>query len=444
MKLIVFTGPTLPARDARPHLDAEYRPPAAIGDVYKAALARPFAIGIIDGYYETTPSIWHKEVLWALTQGIHVYGAASMGALRAAELAAFGMAGVGKVFEAYRDGLIEDDDEVAVLHGPEEMGYLQITEATVNMRATLSRAAAEKAVDPGTADRLIALARRMFWKERGYERLLADAAQAGIAAATLAKLRAWLPAHKVNQKREDAIAMLGRMAADAAKSDGPKRPDFDFQHTVAWDAILHRFAGIDDGGSVIDREELLDELRLTPGAYADVRRKALSRTLASQPEPGEFKPTTAQLQSALRDFRRSKGFDSPAALDQWMKEAGLSREDFLRLMAEDAQLASLEASLAGAVSRALLEELRQNGSFARLLSRARDKCAALSEAGLADAGVGDTGLDEGALTAWFREQAGVARPADTGDLALSLGFQTRTDFVRALAREYCFRQQRKA
>jgi hypothetical protein len=65
----------------------------------------------------------------------------------------------------------------------------------------------------------------------------------------------------------------------------------------------------------------------------------------------------------------------------------------------------------------------------------------LSDAGLADAGIGDTGLDEGTLVAWYKEQAGMTGPAD---LAISLGFQTRADFLRALAREYCFRQQRKA
>jgi hypothetical protein len=441
MKLIVFTGPTLPAKDARSYLEAEYRPPAAIGDVYKAALARPFAIGIIDGYYETTPSIWHKEVLWALTQGIHVYGAASMGALRAAELAAFGMVGIGKVFEAYRDGLTEDDDEVAVLHGPEEMGYLQITEATVNIRATLARAAAERVIDQATAARLIALARGVYWKERSYDRLLADSAKAGVTDSALAKLSAWLPSHKVNQKREDAIAMLRRMAADAARSNQPKQTDFDFQHTVAWDAILHRFAGIDDGGAVIDREELLDELRLTPGAYADVRRRALSRILATQPEQPDFKPTSAQLQSALRDFCQSKGLESPAALEQWMKEAGLGRDEFLHRMAQDARLSGLEASLGGAGAKTLLEELRLNGAFTELLARARDKYGVLSDAGLADAGIGDTGLDESTLIAWYKEQAGTTGPAD---LAISLGFQTRADFLRALAREYCFRQQRKA
>ena len=53
--------------------------------------------------------------------GIHVYGAASIGALRAAELDAFGMRGIGRIYEDFREGVLEDDDEVAVLHGPEEL-----------------------------------------------------------------------------------------------------------------------------------------------------------------------------------------------------------------------------------------------------------------------------------------------------------------------------------
>ena len=69
------------------------------------------------------PTVWHKEILWAMAQGIHVFGAASIGALRAAELDAFGMRGIGRIYEAFRDGVLEDDDEVAVLHGPEELGY---------------------------------------------------------------------------------------------------------------------------------------------------------------------------------------------------------------------------------------------------------------------------------------------------------------------------------
>ncbi len=442
MNVVVFTGPTLPERDARQYLEADYRPPAAIGDVYKAALSRPFAIGIIDGYYETTPSIWHKEVLWALKQGIHVYGAASMGALRAAELADFGMTGVGKVFEDYRDGVIEDDDEVAVLHSPAEMGYLQVSEAMVNIRATLKRAAADGVIDAASADKLVAVGRSIFWKQRSYDALLA-AKDAG--ADVLAKLRAWLPGHKVNQKREDAIAMLQRIAADCAATNEPKQVDFDFQHTVAWDAILHRFTGSEDGGAVVDREELLDELRLTPGAFATIRRKALLRALAGrEAERRGLEPTIEQLQNTLRDFRRAAGLASPSALEEWMQEAGLTRDEFLRLMNEEARLASLEEALGGAIDRALMDELRLDGAFSHLLGRAREKQTMLTESGLSEIGIADTGLDETALLRWYRNDNDGEGPEDAGDLALALGFESRRDLLRALAREYCFRQQRKA
>ena len=137
---IVFTGPTITPAEAARELDAVYRPPAAEGDVYRAAERHPRAIGIIDGYFENVPAVWHKEILWAMSEGIHVYGSASMGALRAAELAAFGMVGIGTVFEAYRDGVLEDD-EVAIVHADAEFDFRPASEAMVNIRATLEKAA---------------------------------------------------------------------------------------------------------------------------------------------------------------------------------------------------------------------------------------------------------------------------------------------------------------
>ena len=90
------------------------------GELYVAAHAKPAAIGMVDGYFDGVPAVWHKEVLWALQAGIAVFGASSMGALRAAELHSFGMRGIGRIFEDYRDGRLTDDDEVALLHGPAE------------------------------------------------------------------------------------------------------------------------------------------------------------------------------------------------------------------------------------------------------------------------------------------------------------------------------------
>src|SRR6185503_19851746 len=93
------------------------------------------------------PAVWHKEILWAMSEGIHVFVSGSMGALRAAELASFGMIGVGAVFEAYRDGVLEDDDEVAVVHAAAEHDYRAGSEALVNIRATLARARTEGVLD---------------------------------------------------------------------------------------------------------------------------------------------------------------------------------------------------------------------------------------------------------------------------------------------------------
>ncbi len=103
MTAYVFAGPTI-SRDevARRQPTSICLPPVAQGDVYRVAQGRPGAIGIIDGYFEGALSVWHKEILWAMAEGIHVFGSASMGALRAAELHAFGMRGVGPIFEAYR------------------------------------------------------------------------------------------------------------------------------------------------------------------------------------------------------------------------------------------------------------------------------------------------------------------------------------------------------
>jgi hypothetical protein len=64
----VFTGPTVSAEDGAAELDAIFLPPATQGDVYRAALRRPRAIGVIDGFFERVPADWHKEILWAMSQ----------------------------------------------------------------------------------------------------------------------------------------------------------------------------------------------------------------------------------------------------------------------------------------------------------------------------------------------------------------------------------------
>ena len=80
---IAFVGPTLSSAEAS-RFGCEVRPPARQGDVWRALLEHPRALVLIDGVFESTPSVWHHELRAALASGIAVFGASSMGALRAA------------------------------------------------------------------------------------------------------------------------------------------------------------------------------------------------------------------------------------------------------------------------------------------------------------------------------------------------------------------------
>jgi hypothetical protein len=135
LKTCLFIGPTR-LRSAVPGLIDRY-PPACLGSVFRAVESGYRQIGIVDGYFGNVASIWHKEILFALSQRVVVWGAASTGALRAAELDRFGMLGCGVVFRLFRSGILEDDDEVCVMHAPRDLQYEPLSFAMVNIRFTL-------------------------------------------------------------------------------------------------------------------------------------------------------------------------------------------------------------------------------------------------------------------------------------------------------------------
>ena len=85
--IAAFLGPSLPAAQAR---GFRLFPPARQGDVWRALELGARAIALIDGVFESQPSVWHREILDALDAGVPVFGGASMGALRAAELHGWG------------------------------------------------------------------------------------------------------------------------------------------------------------------------------------------------------------------------------------------------------------------------------------------------------------------------------------------------------------------
>jgi hypothetical protein len=183
--VLVYAGPSVSEREVFERVpNAVVRPPVRQSDLLSDLHAvNPTHVLLIDGEFQQSFSVWLKEVMYAIVHpGVRgVYGASSMGAIRAAELHGLGMVGFGKVFAAYRDGVTFDDAEVAVAYQRDREGRYRSTVPMVNLRFSK--------VTPEQWD----AAQAIHWSERWPHRL--------------AQAVPGLP-EIVDQKHEDALELL--------------------------------------------------------------------------------------------------------------------------------------------------------------------------------------------------------------------------------------------
>ena len=442
MTIVVFCGPTISAAEVQEHVEATCRPPAAHGDILRAVETTPGlrAIGLIDGFFRNVPAVRHKEILWALQAGIHVFGAASMGALRAAELADFGMVGVGTVFEDLKTGRIEDDDEVAVEHGPAELGYIPLSDAMVDIRATLDAAFAAGLIGDETRGLLVDHGKATFYADRHWPDIIRQARNAGADARELTTLDDWLPTGRINRKKLDAIAMLTAMRQFMASDPAPFMPGFTFERTEAWErdrAAARALSSELDGSLLI--EDVLDELRLRPRDHARIRREALSRALAlHEAKRRGLAPTDDVLENVLRVWLRELG----AGLSRTLRESRLNEMELEAFLREEALVRQVVDLSEEAIRAALLNTLRSRGWLHALSARAEAKKRALEEIGKDSVTTHTSGISPADLRAWFCRELAPGRlfTVSPEQLAARLGYDDPSTMSRALLREYYYRQ----
>jgi TfuA protein len=198
-EIAIFLGPTLELSAARAVLDADYLPPITRGDLGRLG-AHVKTVGIIDGEFYQSLAVSPKEVLPLLDRGIYVYGASSMGALRAAETYPFGMIGVGKIFEWYRDGVIDADDEVALTYDP--VTYRPTSVPLVNIRFCLQAAVSEGVIAQSTADEIVRAVEQLYFPSRSYQ----------VVSQLRPELEDFIRRRRPDQKREDALLLLQTIA----------------------------------------------------------------------------------------------------------------------------------------------------------------------------------------------------------------------------------------
>jgi hypothetical protein len=265
--IVAFLGPSLPASEAK---GVQVWPPARQGDIWRALELRQRAIALIDGVFESQPSVWHREILDALDAGTAVIGGASMGALRAAELHTLGMKGAGRIFRWYRDGEVIDDSEVALLHGTAADGYRCLSVPLVNVRWSARRQLPRR-----EAAALVEGSGRIFYQDRTWPRV-----------------RELVPARfrerfaLLDLKADDAREVLRIARRSPARPPRPRDPP---------------------PSSLVRRRRIaLHPPALDPALVASGLRRAL---LAGTAREAGLRPSPAEIRSAVAEIRGSGVID---------------------------------------------------------------------------------------------------------------------------------------
>lgn len=209
IKPIIFLGPSLDLSKARAILDADYRPPAKKGDFIGIAssFTESVIIGFIDGVflqdYPPTPIEVHQVVV---RSNMHVIGAASLGALRAVELEKFGMHGLGTVFNLYKSGRLQADDEVAVTF-TEGDNKLQ-SEAMIDIRYNLFLARKKGIISNETKNAITKIAKSTYFPFRNYIDILEIAKRRFPLLDDIETLEEYLKTSRRSIKEKDAMQLL--------------------------------------------------------------------------------------------------------------------------------------------------------------------------------------------------------------------------------------------
>lgn len=382
-KIICYLGPSLPlyrAVELCPNII--FRPPAIQGDIMSDAVeVQPDRILLVDGCFLQNLSVWHKEIIFALTKGIKVYGASSMGALRAADLWRQGMIGCGKIFEWYKNGLTEDDSEVALLYRRDSKGiYQSLTIPVVDIRATIMHYAELLQMGTDHQEMILTAAKALHFSVRSASRLLETwKSIIGQATADL------LVNNLLTQKAFDAETLLS--------SYSQLEPDPVSQ--IPTQVALSRFfwAAYDR-----DRRVTINQTRVVQqhiDAYIalhaidyhqifwDARNFHLSVMLA---EKLGVELTEQDVERERRRFCARYNLSHEAEVNEWIKANNLSFGEFMILVIRMATVRKLHEWLSSSLvpvesTKITLDYLKMHNSYTYWAKECADKEAKLQQIG---------------------------------------------------------------
>ena len=176
----------------------QLRRPVRRGDVdlLVATGSTPGVLVICDGVFQSVPAVSHMELCAAIDAGWQVWGVSSIGAIRAFELRDEGMRGFGYVYEQFSRHEDFTDDEMCLLHFPEDP-WFPLTEALVNLRHALDVRGALLGISAEAGARAVATLSRAWFGDRTPELMQRALVDSGVVARDAHALLAWTSANRI-------------------------------------------------------------------------------------------------------------------------------------------------------------------------------------------------------------------------------------------------------
>lgn len=330
LKTVVYVGPSISSKEIHDVIPTvQLRSPVARGDLFREEWNCGDTAVIIDGYFGDQLSVGHKEILWLIKQGVHVIGGSSMGALRAAELSLYGMSGVGKVFDMYASGEVIGDDEVALIHGPGELGYPAITIAMVNIRYGCHEAVKTGQIKEEIAERIMDVAKSLHFSKRTWVDM--ENALDSNTGNSLKMLKQMIYTGEWDLKRLDAKLALRSVGRRRMKGSDAWTSDFELMRITNYQALRWKSLREYVPGRYMSDFDVLNAARLFDQNYPELHERVLTGMLRKF---AEIQGLDLSIYACTK-LGVGDSSDLPPILESWLTKselANLSKTEQRRLL----------------------------------------------------------------------------------------------------------------
>jgi len=280
----IFMGPSGRALEtAAMPSGIEWHGPVQHGDLLRLRLERGDVVGIIDGLFYDRPALRPKEILVVAGLGVKIIGGASMGALRAADLAGHGVDGVGQVFSWIMSGVVTADHEVAMLHSDADNGYRPITLALVSVRDALSRVRRAGWISTTQSEQVLGILGDLYFADRTEAALRTACDAAGVPSPVYGTIRDAVQG-PTDVKVRDAVEVIAAVASSSHNGafDLGTIGGAGVEATDNWELWIRELSLQDASTTTLAKARAVQAVQLFSGTAPELYAKAVQLALAAE------------------------------------------------------------------------------------------------------------------------------------------------------------------